>query len=114
MRITLILILFSFLFNNIYADSTGTVLVPELTQEQIDWIEILELNTDYLMALKLAKQNEKFDYLRNEINTRQAVFELNKEQKARNIKLGRGYFGHIYPCHINNRIKKIELEDSND
>jgi len=84
----------------------------ELTKEQQDWNDIYELSKDKIDALKLAKENVKYDYLRTAINKLQAVLEMGKEKIERNIKLKRGYWGHIYECHIENRIKKIKLEDS--
>lgn len=106
-----IFIFILFLAGNLYADSTGTITTPELTQEQTDWNTIYILDSDIITALKLAKQDEKYNYLRGKINYRLVTTEIVREMIKRNKRLGRGYFGHLYPCYIENRIKKIESED---
>ena len=46
----------------------------------------------------------------HELNKKQAISEITLEKLERNIYLGRGYFGHIYPCYIETKLKDIEIE----
>jgi len=109
-----IFIFLLFLISDAYAQpSTGTVTPPpppppELTQEQEDWDEIKLLSVDRLTALRLAKKDSKFDYLRDEIDNQQATLEIRKKNETRRIRLGRGNATHIYPCYIKKRVEQYK------
>ena len=99
------------LFSGTVQASTFTVIVPELSQEQKDWNSITDLSDDTITAMRLAKEDSKYDYLEKEITKRQAILQIQKRNEERRKRLKIGHASHVYPCHIENEVKKIEAED---
>jgi len=81
----------------------------ELTQEQKDWSDITASSTDTITAMKLNKKLYP-EYI-DKINKRQAIAQIQDRNRKRRKRLKIGHASHIYPCHIENEVKKIVAED---